>query len=647
MKVAPPPKMTTTEWANRYRFLSEKAAARPGKYNSDLTPWIKFIHEALDDPRVYKLVCMKSAQVAWTDGVINNYIARRIDIDPCPMIAMFAKQEAAKEYMEEKFEPMVEVTPRLADKVDISKSRKANNRKTFKNFSGGFLKLVGSNSTSNVKSTPAPVVIIEEPDDCSQNVGDQGDSIKLLEERTKTYHRRKIIFGGTPSVKGVSAVEDGYDESDQRKFYVPCHDCGEAHVLSWDNVSWIEEEDASVVHIIYGKHKPETARYVCPHCGSAWDDNQKNRNVRNLYPEAHAEFHGVAGFYINELYSPFPGSRLKRLVERYLAAKKELDQGDDTSMIVFINSAIGLPYEYQSDAPEVQLLQDRALDYPEKHIPDGGLILTAGIDVQHDRLAIVIRAWGREEESWLVYWGEIHGTITDRTDPVWEELDKLLFSPFQHVNGRAVGLQAASFDSSDGATNDAIYAYIRSRTKKTQCVLMAIKGDSHDNGTREIYSKPKESIDLKSKGTKATKYGLRPFLVGTQKAKDLIASRIKLEGDGAGRFHFYQTVRADYFEQITSEIKVPHRTIRNRKVWQCKSGVRNEGLDCEVYALHASRRMRVHLLKPAQWDDIENRLIQSDLFDEVVKPKKQKRAANKKTSTKRKTGGGFVSRYKN
>lgn len=592
---------------------------------------------------------MKSAQVAWTDGVINNYIGRRIHIDPCPIIMMFAKTDAGKEYVQEKFEPMVEVTPCLADKVDVSKSRKAENRQLFKNFIGGFLKLVGSNSSTNVKSTPAPVVIVEEPDDCSQNVGNQGDSIKLLEERTKTYNRRKIIFGGTPSIKGVSATEDGYDTSDQRKFYVPCHDCGESHVLHWNNVTWLKTDD-TVAHIVYGNNRPDSARYTCPHCGSAWDDTQKNRNIRKGYWQAHAEFRGVAGFYINELYSPFPGSRLPRLVERYLEAKKELDQGDDTSMIVFWNSCLGLPYEYQTDAPETDALRERALEYSEKTVPNGGLILTAGIDVQHDRLAIVIRAWGREEESWLVFWGEIHGVTTDKNDPVWSELDSILFAPFQHVNGRALGLQAASFDSSDGGTNDVVYNYIRSREKKHRAVLMAIKGDSHDKGTREIYSKPNSSIDFKKQGTKASRYGIRPYLVGTQKAKDLIAARIKLEGTGAGRFHFYQTVRTDYYEQITSEIKVPHRTVRNRKVWQKKSGVRNEGLDCEVYALHASRRLRVHLFKPAQWDDLENQLMQSDLFQEIVEIKKGEKPKPKEV--KRSTGqsrkrGGYVGRYKN
>ena len=85
---------------------------------------------------------MKSAQVAWTDGVLLNYIGRRIDIDPCPMIVMFAKEGAAKEFNNEKLIPMIEASPRLAEKIPVSKKRSKDNLWNFKSFPGGFLKLV-------------------------------------------------------------------------------------------------------------------------------------------------------------------------------------------------------------------------------------------------------------------------------------------------------------------------------------------------------------------------------------------------------------------------------------------------------------------------------------------------------------------------
>lgn len=629
----PPPRMTTTEWSDKYRYLAAESSALPGKYDSKLTPWVPGMHEALDDASVYKVVCMKSAQCAWTDGVILNWLARIIDIDPSPVIGLFAKTDAAREFGQEKLAPMVTATPRLKNKLDVETSRKDGNRALFKKFAGGFLKLVGSNSPSNVKSTPAPRGFVEEPDDAAVNVGKQGDSIKLLEERLKTYHRRKLVFGGTPSIKGLSTIEDAYKNSDQRHFMVPCHDCGETHLLKWDNVKW--DEDPDQVHEIYGTARPETAYYACPHCGSVWSDHEKNRNVRQATWQATAEFRGVAGFYINEIYSPFPGSTLARLVERYLEAEYKLEQGDETDMIVFINSALGLPYEYKSDAPEVDELKDRAEDYPELVVPREGLILTAGIDVQHDRFAVILRAWGREEESWLTYWDELSGNTTDRKDAVWDALEKRIFSPIAHASGAAIRVSAVGIDSSDGTTADNVYNWVREMNKKYKGVsVMAVKGSSNDYGNREIFAKPRTSIDTKNtKNTKAAKHGLKPFIVGTHKAKDEIDRRLKLTGRGKDRFHFYRSVRVDYFDQILAEVKAPHRSLRNKMVWQLRAGKRNEATDCEVYAMHASRAARVHLLTDKHWAAIEQQLVQSDLFQvEQVKPETKQAKPPKKAA---------------
>ena len=302
----------------------------PGVYNPNITPWVRGIHEALDDPAVFEVVCCKSAQVAWTDGILLNYIGMRIDLMPAPMIIMFAKEQAAKEFNSEKFEPMVEATPRLAAKINVSTTRDKNNRWQYKSFAGGFLKFVGSNSPSSVKSTPAPVTAVEEPDDCNENVREQGDTITLLRERSKTYARRKMIFGGTPTVEGVSRIDAAYKGSDQRRFYVPCPHCDEMQVLAWEHVKWSSDSEAR--HEFYGDAVPATARYCCPHCASLWTDAEKNRTVRKGQWRAGAAFHGVAGFHINELYAPFPGSAMPRLVEKYLTAQHHLGMGDDTKM---------------------------------------------------------------------------------------------------------------------------------------------------------------------------------------------------------------------------------------------------------------------------------------------------------------------------
>lgn len=649
-KWAPPPKMTTREWADERLYLSPDAGtARPGKYNSDVTPWLRGIQDAMDDPDVQKVVCMKSSQIGWTVGCITAYVGRRIDIDPCPVVMMFPTADAAKEYNLEKFTPTVEVTPALADKVDVSSSRKSGNRATFKKFPGGFLKSVGSNSPRSVKSSSAPLLIVEEPDDASQDVKGQGDSIRLLEDRAKTYPRYKVIYGGTATIKGLSSVEWGYKNSDQRKLFVPCHHCGEEHVLDWENVHYLTDRETP--HEIYGTAQPETAVYACPHCGGSWSDYEKNQNVRRACDEndpaggwkATAPFNGVAGFgYISELYVHWPNSRLEKLVERYLRAKYKADNGDTGELIAFQNSTLGLPYEFGGQQLEADALaEQKGEDYRELVAPSAALVVTVGIDVQPDRFAIIIRAWGRDEESWLIHWGEIYGTVNDRADEVWQELERLVFGAFQHESGRELFARAVSIDSGDGNTNDVVYHWVREMSKKyRQCQVMAIKGASESATDKEIYSLPKK-VDHRTP-TKAAKFGLKVFIVGTNKAKDVIlggeekAGRMRLRGHGPGRFHVYRDVRDDYWDHLTSEVKAPSRRHRNKLIWQKRAGRRNEALDCEVYALHAARAIKLHTLTPAHWEAMENRLRQSDLFDETAAS--QQPAENQQPVTAEPTG---------
>lgn len=630
-RFAPPERISTLEWASKHRWMSEVETARPGKYSIHVTPALALPGgplEAIDDPNVEEVCCQKSAQVAWTSGVLGNALGRWIDIDPSPIIGLFPKDGAAKEYVAEKFEPMVEATPRLRNKVDL-RSRKLQQRQQFKRFPGGFLKLVGSNSPSSVKSTPSPRGFVEEPDDCNLNLKGQGDSILLLKERGKTYGRgrKKYIIGGTPTIAGLSSIEAEMQLSDKRRCLVPCHHCGEAHELSFDNL--ICPVDAEQQHPIYGSFRPERTTYACPHCGSEWSDQEKNANLRKGKWVATAEFRGVAGYYMNELLSTFPDSRFAKLMEKWLSAQHTAEQGDYSDLIVFTNSSMGLSYEFKGDAPEVDELRDRAESYAEKTIPRGGLLLTAGVDVQHDRLAVVIRAWGRGEESWLVYWGELYGNTMDKADPVYDELDRLMTTGFEHESGATLRVSAVGVDSSDGQTSDAIYSYVRARQRHG---VMAVKGASVNSENREIFSRPKISDDTNKQNTKADKYGLRPFIVGTHKAKDLIDARIRLRGTGPGRMHWYEDVRADYWEQLTAEVKAPHPRNPRKRVWQKKAGKPNEALDCEVYALHAARSCRTHVLRPNEWDRLEAALTQTTLFEAPAEPSPQQQAAPRRRS---------------
>lgn len=603
--------MSSVEWANKYRFMAPEQTARPGKYKDAPTPWIKYMLAAMDDPKVRKIICLKSAQAAWTDGAWNNYLFKRTHLEPCPVVLLFPKEKTIRKYRDQKYDPSIRATPVLRELVDVSTSKSSGNRLDFIRFPGGFLALAASNAPDNIKSLSAPVVAVEEPDDCSSDVKGQGDSVALLEQRAKSFPNRKVIFGGTPTIKGHSRIAEEYRHSNQTEFLVPCHHCGESHVLKWEYVACDIQPGRN--HEIYGDYLPDTAYYLAPCCGKPWSDKDKNRNVKKLVPVVNKpEIKDTVGFYINELYSPFDGSKLSVLMERYLKALHKLNQGDESEMISFVNNTCGEAYEYKDGSPGVDEIRDRLEDYPELVVPYNGLMLTIGVDVQPDRLAIVIRAWGRAEESWLIWWGEIlaKNTVIDVEDPVWTELDRIVFGRYQHIRFGSVPVTAMHIDS--GNNSEAVYAYVRSRQGRG-VNIRAIKGSS--NLDKAIVTAPKK-VDLNAM-TKVSKFGLQIWMVGVEKGKDLISERLRLTGSGPGRMHAYKDVRYDYPDQLLGESKIPSRKHGGRKKWIKKSGARVEALDCENYAMHAAKTERIHAWSADVWDRFESGLMQSDLLTDT------------------------------
>ena len=626
----PQREVATAEYIETEFYLPPVAGVLHGLYDFFYTPYFLGVAAALDDPEVEEVDLMKAAQIGWTYFLIG-FIFKFIQFLPRPIMVLFAKEKDGKNFHDEKLKPTVEANAAVNKLMPVTVSRQSGNRWDHKSFPGGFLKLVASNSPGNVKSTSSVgLAVVEEPDDTSDDVKGQGDAIGLLEERIKRYPGAKFLVGGTPAIKGVSKTEARLAQTDCRVLPVICHDCHKGHVLDFAHIKVLDIEEDQLPHEVYGRVDPSTAYYACPHCGSAWDDYQRKENIRNTVFNAVERgdplcgwvrtkpFSGRAGFLeLNELYACMEGTTLAGLVREKLNAQHRAEQGDLSMLIKYVNQKQGRPYEYKSDLPEADKLAERAEDYPELTVPMGGLVLTAGVDVQHDRVAIVIRAWGRGEESWLVYWGEIFGQVILPGQGVWVDLAKLLFAPIPHESGAKLRVLAVSLDTSDGTkTQDAAYAFCRQYQHQG---VMAVKGASErantrDDERREIFSPPRQALDT-DREQKAYKYGLRPYIVGTSRAKDLwIEGRLPLEGSGPGRMHFYKAVRADYFRQITAEIKAPSRTHHNRKVWQKKAGEANEGTDCETYALHAARSLKTHLLTEADWSAIDANIRQGALL---------------------------------
>jgi len=580
----PDPNITVTQWADAYRMLPKKSAAEPGKYRSSRTPYVREIMDCLSPAsRVQEIVVMKGTQLGFTE-IGNNWFGYVADASPGPMMMIFPTSELAKDHSKQKLQPTIQETPRLRDKVKEHRTRDSGNTIQTKEFPGGILFLSGSNSGAFFRSKSIRFLFLDDVDGFEHDIGGEGDPAELAKRRTDSYGSRKKIFEvSTPTIKGVSRIERSFLESDQRFYYVPCPHCGEYQRLLWGGpgadfgLKFTRDEHGRAIIDVW---------YECASCHERIHESSKTDMLEKgrwipTYPERQKR-----GYQLSSLYSPLGWVSWLQIVKEFLEAKTFKER-----LKVWMNTRLGEVFEEKGETHDWLALKNRAESYHVLTVPAGGLLLTAGIDTQDNRLAVVIRAWGRGEESWLIYWGELYGNPA--RPEVWQELDNLLSRSFDHVSGQQLRIISAGIDSGGHHTSE-VYSFARRKSP----VVMAVKGANLRG--RPIIGHPK-NVDFTWKG-QVIKNGVQLWNIGTDTAKWNIYSRLKITTPGPGCYHFPVGIEDDYFIQLTAE-KLMTRFVKGFPLQEwVKAGPRNEALDCEVYAYAAALRAGIARL---DWNALE------------------------------------------
>lgn len=556
---APPPKLSVGQWANDYLHLSPEDSAEPGRYSTDRAPYQLGILEAISDPANQTVVLMTSAQIGKT-SVLKAILGYHIHQDPAPILLLQPTLEMAETFSKDRLAPMVRDTPALRGRIKDARSRDSGNTLLHKSFPGGHITMAGANSPASLASRPIRVVLADEVDRYPASAGTEGDPVNLARKRTTTFWNRKIVLTSTPTIKDVSRIEAAFAESDQRHYYVPCPHCGQMDTLKWPHVKWPEG-------------RPKDAYYACPHCGGVIHDADKPQMLAAGQWRAHAQFAGVAGFHIWEAYSPWVS--FAKIAEDFLSAKRSPE-----TLKTWVNTSLGETWEDQAGERIVgETLRSRAEPYPILTVPRGAGIVTAGVDVQDNRLAVSLWAWGPGEEAWLVYWGELFGDPAQ--DALWHELDALLARPLAREDGNEMMVLAAAVDSG-GHHTQAVYDYCRQRASRH---VLAIKGMSTPG--KPPIGRP-SVLDVNHRG-KTIKRGVQLWPVGADTVKGTLYARLRIADPGPGYVHFPIGIDGEFYEQLTAEKLVTryHKGFPRRE-WVLRDGARNEALDCFVYAYAAA-----------------------------------------------------------
>lgn len=558
----PPPRMSVCEWSDAFRYLSPEASAEPGKYSSERAPYQREPMEALSDPLVETVILMWPSQVGKTE-VANNFIGRQIDHRPGPMLVMQPTLDMAETWSKDRLAPMIRDTPALAKKVREAKSRATDNTILHKKFAGGHLTAVGANSPASLASRPIRDVVCDEVDRYPVSAGAEGDPIGLVFRRQSTFADRKRLLISSPTIKGQSRIEKEYEASDRRKWLVPCPHCNEEQILMWGgrDVAYGLKWDSDPA----GNPRPETAHYVCQHCGAVIEEMWKNwMNARGRW-RVDNPGHPRRGYWKNALSSPW--ARWRELVEEWLRIKH-----DAIRLRQFVNTVLCETWEDEGAQVEPGTLADRCLPYPAE-VPSGVALLVRTVDTQGDRLETVVWGFGDGEETWLVEHELIPGD--PGTDEPWSALDEIRARIYQHESGAQLRPRVTFIDSGGHHAKE-VYAYGRKHAAEK---VFACKGS------------PLEGHPLLGRPTRNNSAKAILYLFGSFTAKESIMSRLKIKAPGPGYVHLPEWFDEEHRQQLTAE-KLVTRIVggRAKRVW-IKTRDRNEQLDLFAMAIAALQQL--------------------------------------------------------
>ncbi len=577
---APPTALNVWQWAEQNIRLPVEDSAEPGAYSTRKAPYQRLPQALMTDPDVSVIAMMFGSQTGKTRCLLNC-CAYFIAADPAPILAVQPTLTMAEEFSEQRVSPMLEGSPAL-DRLRSKGGRKKADTMLRKRFAtGAILGIAGANSPSSLASRPIRVLVLDETDRYPPSAGSEGDPVTIAQRRTNTFHNRVRVEASSPTIQGRSRIEKTWLSSDRRRLWLACPACGEKQVLRWDQVR------------VGGKHPEalpkdpqlvsaadyEAARYECEHCGDPWTDAQRHAAIAAATDDdwrAEAPFNGVAGFHLSELYSPF--YRLGQTVADFVAAR----HAGIEAFKAWKNTALAELWKERGEAPEWERLAERREPYPAAVVPRAARVLTAGADVQRDRIVVDVWGWAAGFESWIIDRVVLPGKPDD-PDAV-EKLRGVLDRPWPREGGGTAQIAAMAVDSGDQTM--AVYRLIRSLAEPARCY--AVKGVEGFARLQPVNVTPVDVLDSGRRLRRGLK--LRTIATGTFKAELygwLWSNRPLAEELAAGApwprgwVHISEGMEADWCKELVAEEL--RTTPKGRREW-VPIRPRNEALDCRVYA---------------------------------------------------------------
>ncbi len=597
----PPKKISVSEWAEKGRKLSNPGGGYSGYWRNSMAPfWVEPMDRSASRS-IDKLVTVAGSQVGKTELGLN-IIGHAIDCYPRDILVVQYSREMAKEFADDRIvKKMIDISPRLKSKMGTGKSEDTVFQKR---FSSGMRVVVAWPVPGQLASRPVPLVWLDERDRMSDDIG-EGDPVSIAEKRTETFGKNALVLiTSTPSRDNNSGIMPLFFEGDQNIWAWPCPHCGEYWTPGFD-----EERKATVKHLYIkegatSEEAKADACLVCPHCGSLIEERFKTEmNSRGVWLplgmniSADGSLSGnrkpssTASYWLCGLVSPF--KEWGKLASDLVVATRELEiSQDDAKLRVVWNTGFGFPFRSpnaNSDPLDAMELASRSDDYLLGTVPDGVKFLTAAVDVQIDRFAVMMQGWGNDNESWVIDRFDITGIDPANYPAHWDLLINRVIKrryPLVTQKGKALPIAAVACDSqgAPGVSDQAKGFYRRARLMGiSDWQFTLTKGASRKSAP--ILGRPAYEIDDNGRKVKG---GAKIWTIGVYNLKSILDMRLRINIPAPGYIHFPRNPPENFFDELTAE------HLENDE-WK-KTG-KNETWDLAVYNL-----LQMMKLKPDRVD---------------------------------------------
>lgn len=655
--MAPPPPPDITRWCE-HNIEFDDRSPMPGPFDIKRFSFLREIHEVLSPEHPAREVTVRgSAQIAKTESIINPTVAAWHEFMPLNSLVVHPTTAAARDWIDQKWFPLRRRAPALrnlfgrggADNSD-AKFRQETIDRT------GILKITSAGSPDDLAQTSHRLVVM---DDLSKfEMHAKGDPEAMAESRASSFEDAKILRASTPLALPDCRITKAFRRSDQRFYHMPCPHCGNEAPFTWENFkARLDPENLAAAH------------FSCESCGSIILHSDKAGMIANGRWIAQNPRGDHPGFHLWRAYAPqrdwasiaYDYARVMGWTTLgAVETAKEADlsaKTDAKTEQTFWNDVLGLPYEMASGGLNWEWLRDRvegqgddkATDaeapLPRGIVPACGVLLTAGVDCQDDRVEVHIVAFGRALRRWTVDYLVIPHRIEE--EACWKALDALLNGTWRTQTGLRLPLDMLAIDS--GNWDGAVFSWAKRHLVSR---VVAVKGASSANGPavrRMQFDKKKDREAKVRRG--------RGYMVNVSQMKaDFYGWLGKTDPIERGFCAFAAQLGDEFYRMITAEVRVQKRARSGvvTSVWDLvEPGRRNEALDTMLYAEAAARLKGWATMTDEQWSVIEAQRgdappePQGDLFDAAmpaVPVKAQPAPAPQKQETRPDAKGGWIKR---